>query len=51
MSSMVTERPDGYISGYGYIGFVNGKKMLFATEEEYRDFLNSKKEINIHEKP
>lgn len=51
MVSIVTEHPNGYISGYGYVGFVNGKKMLFATDKEYRDFLNSKKEINIHEKP
>lgn len=51
MANIATEHPDGYISRYGYVGFVDGKKMLFATEEEYHDFLNSKKEINIHEKP
>ena len=29
----------GYIIDTGYMGLVNGKYMLFASEEEYRDRL------------
>ena len=25
----------GYFTSYGYMGFINGKYRLFATEEEY----------------
>ena len=32
----------GYYTPYGYIGFVNGKKMLFASESEYIEYLKSK---------
>ena len=31
----------GYIIDTGYMGLVNGKYMLFASEEEYRDYLDS----------
>lgn len=33
----------GYYVGYGYIGFVNGRKMLFATEEEYYEYMEESK--------
>jgi len=26
------------MSGYGYFGYVNGRLMLFATEEEYLEY-------------
>ena len=29
----------GYVTPYGYMGFVNGRYMLFATEEEYKEYL------------
>ena len=29
----------GYYVSFGYIGFVNNVKMIFATEEEYREYL------------
>ena len=28
----------GYYVPNGYVGFVNGKKMLFATENDYIEF-------------
>ena len=28
----------GYVVNSGYMGFVDGKYMLFATEEEYREY-------------
>ena len=31
----------GYIIDTGSMGLVNGKYMLFASEEEYRDYLDS----------
>ena len=31
----------GYIIDTGYMGLVNGKYMLIASEEEYRDYLDS----------
>lgn len=31
--------PKGYYVSNGYMGYVNGKYMLFATEEEYLDYL------------
>lgn len=27
----------GYYTGYGYMGLINGKYRLFATEEEYAE--------------
>ena len=39
--------PYGYVVQSGYIGYVAGKKRLFATEEEYREVifdLNEKEE-------
>lgn len=29
----------GYYISTGYIGFVNGRKMLFATESEYYEYM------------
>ncbi len=29
----------GYVVSYGYMGYVNGKYMLFADEEDYRDYI------------
>lgn len=33
---------DGYYTPYGYVGFVNGEEMIFATEEEYLEYLKEK---------
>ena len=30
----------GYPISYGYKGYVNGKWMLFATEDEYTEYMN-----------
>ena len=32
----------GYLTGTGYMGYVNGKYILFATESEYIDFMQGK---------
>lgn len=29
----------GYVVSDGYMGYVNGKYMLFADEEDYRDYM------------
>lgn len=29
----------GYFVSDGYMGYVNGKYMLFADEEDYRDYI------------
>lgn len=29
----------GYYTAYGYMGYVNGKYQLFATESEYIDYI------------
>lgn len=29
----------GYVVSEGYMGYVNGKYMLFADEEDYRDYI------------
>lgn len=29
----------GYLVLYGYVGFVNGQKMLFATIDEYYEYM------------
>lgn len=33
----------GYYVSYGYVGFVDGRKMLFATEEEYYEYMEESK--------
>lgn len=30
----------GYHTSYGYKGYVDGKWMLFATEDEYTEYMN-----------
>lgn len=30
----------GYFVADGYMGYVNGKYMLFADEEDYRDYIS-----------
>jgi len=34
---------EGYLTSYGYIGFVTGRWMLFATESEYYEYLNEER--------
>jgi len=29
----------GYYSSFGYCGFVDGRYQLFATEEDYREYM------------
>ncbi len=29
----------GYLTGNGYMGYVNGSYMLFSSEDEYRDYM------------
>jgi len=29
----------GYYTAYGYMGYVNGRYILFATESEYIDYI------------
>lgn len=31
----------GYIVGSGYMGLVDGRYILFANEEDYRDYLEN----------
>ena len=35
----------GYYTPFGYVGFVGKTRVLFATEEEYREFLQEN-EVN-----
>lgn len=30
----------GYVIDAGYMGYVDGRYMLFADEEDYRDYMN-----------
>jgi len=30
----------GYLTGNGYMGYVNGGYVLFVSEEDYLDYLN-----------
>ncbi len=32
----------GYYSSFGYVGLVDGKYKLFATEEDYRDYMTQR---------
>lgn len=34
--------PYGYIVNYGYFGLVNGGYILFATEDEYHEYLKER---------
>lgn len=29
----------GYFTSYGYVGYVYGRKMLFANEDEYYEYV------------
>ena len=29
----------GYLTGNGYMGYVNGRYMLFSSEDEYIDYM------------
>lgn len=29
----------GYTTSYGYMGYVNGTYILFATEQEYKEYM------------
>ena len=31
----------GYYTAYGYMGFVNGRYMLFASESDYKDYVTT----------
>ena len=31
----------GYPTNYGYVGYVDGEKMLFATEDEYIEYISN----------
>ncbi len=31
----------GYMTATGYMGFVEGRYILFASEEDYREFLEA----------
>lgn len=31
----------GYYTSFGYMGFVNGKFMLFVSETEYAEYYNT----------
>lgn len=31
---------EGYMTSYGYIGYVDGRRMLFVSENEYDEYLN-----------
>ncbi len=30
----------GYLTGSGYMGYVDGRYMLFSSEEEYLDYMS-----------
>lgn len=32
----------GYYVSYGYIGFVDGKRILFATDSEYYEYMEER---------
>lgn len=36
------QSPKGYLLPYGYMGLVDNKYILFATENEYLDYLGIK---------
>ena len=35
----------GYVNGEGYMGYVNGNYMLFASEEDYWEYMEDGSEI------
>lgn len=34
----------GYLTGNGYMGYVEGRYILFASESEYYDYIENRKE-------
>lgn len=38
------KEPYGYVVQAGYIGYVNGKKMLFKTEDAYETYISERNE-------
>lgn len=34
---------EGYLTSYGYMGYVAGRWMLFVTESEYYEYLNEER--------
>ena len=36
--------PYGYVVQSGYIGYINGRKMLFETEDAYRSYISEQNE-------
>ena len=36
----------GYSTGFGYMGFVDGEYMMFASESEYREYME---ECMVHD--
>lgn len=36
----------GYLTNNGYYGMVDGRYILFATEEEYLEFIEERKDEN-----
>ena len=36
----------GYPTAFGYMGFINGKWKLYATEDEYREEYENEKRSN-----
>ena len=41
LSDMEVNMMKGYLTASGYMGFVEDSYMLFASEEEYREFLEN----------
>ena len=37
----------GYTTAEGYMGFVNGRYMLFASESEYREYMDEMQTDNF----
>lgn len=37
----------GYVNGEGYMGYVNGSYMLFASEEDYWEYMEDGAESDI----
>lgn len=37
----------GYFTPYGYMGLVNGEFLLFATEDEYEEYLKEAKLVDV----
>lgn len=40
----------GYYTGNGYMGFVDGEYQLFASESDYREWMEDQKQLIVREK-